>query len=220
MNSVAETHAQVAQALLETGAVGFTPQAPITFKSGLISPVYVDNRRLPYWPDQWQKIIQGFQDVIAQHSIEFEIIAGIETAGIPHSAALGYATHRPSVFVRKQVKDHGTKSRIEGGSVVGKRVLLVEDLITTGGSSLSGVEALREAGATVEDCLAIVSYGFSHSTAAFEQAGVRLHTLTTFVFILERAESIGRFANSEKQIIEDWLRDPAGWVERSGFKEG
>src|SRR5262249_25593772 len=145
----------------------------------------------------------------------FDVIAGIEVGGIPHSAALGYSLLKPSVFVRKQAKEHGTQNRVEGGSVAGKRVLLVEDLVTTGGSSLSGVEALRQQGAVVEDCLAIVSDGFPQSIEAFAQAGVRLHTLTSFPVILREAGHY--FAGDDRAIIEDWLRDPTGWPQRHGF---
>lgn len=203
---------RVAQALLQIEAVVFTPNEPITFKSGIKSPVYVDNRRLPFWPAQWQVVLEGFRDLIALRGITFHIIAGIEAAGIPHSAALAYLTKTPSVFVRKQAKEHGTRSRIEGGDVTGKRVLLIEDLVTTGGSSLAGVEALREAGAEVTDCLCITSYGFPEAQRAFDAAGVRLHPLTPFSSIVVEASKQGRFSAAELEILEAWMRDPYGWL--------
>ena len=211
---MSDTASLVARALLDIGAVGFTPEHPITFKSGILSPVYVDNRRLPYWPDAWAVVIDGFQALIAEQAIPFDVVAGIETAGIPHSAALSYAMRRPSVFVRKQPKEHGTRNRVEGGVVAGKRVLLVEDLVTTGGSSLSGVEALRAEGAVVTDLLSIVSYGFQEANDAFEGAGVRLHTLTSFPVIVAQALATGRFDASVTRVVDDWLADPAGWVTR------
>jgi len=204
--------ANVARALLEIEAVIFTPRAPITFKSGIKSPVYVDNRRLPFWPVQWRVVIDGFRQIIPQIGIAFDVVAGIETAGIPHSAALAYAMQKPSVFVRKQAKEHGTRSRIEGGDVSGRRVLLVEDLVTTGGSSLSGVEALREAGASVEHCLCITSYGFSEAQQAFDDAGVKLHPLTPFSAIVAEALALGQFGENERLTIEAWMRDPHGWT--------
>jgi orotate phosphoribosyltransferase len=203
---------EVARALLEIGAVGFSPQKPITFKSGIKSPVYVDNRRLPFHPAHWRTVIDGFAHLLEREQISFDAIAGIEAAGIPHSAALSYRLEKPSVFVRKQPKEHGTRSRVEGGSVAGLRVLLIEDLVTTGGSSLSGVAALREAGAVCEDCLAIISYGFAEARAAFDEAGVRLHTLTAFDEILHEAGS--RF---DAAVVRDWLSDPHGWAERNGL---
>lgn len=201
----------IAEALLEIGAVGFRIHDPITFKSGIVSPVYCDNRTFPFWPEQWKHVIEGFAALIARETIEFDVIGGIEAAGIPHSAALGYAMQRPSVFVRKQAKEHGKKARIEGGDVAGKRVLLVEDLVTTGGSSLSGVQALREAGATVTDCLAIISYGFQGAGVAFEEAGVKLHTLTSFGIVLGRAVDRGLLRDDEYLKVQGWLRDPYDW---------
>lgn len=202
----------VAQALLDIGAVGYTPDHLITFKSGIQSPVYVDNRRLPFHPAHWRIVIQAFAALIERQAIPFDVIAGIEAAGIPHSAALAYTLEKPSVFVRKQAKEHGTRSRIEGGSVAGLRVLLIEDLVTTGGSSLSGVAALREAGAVCEDCLAIISYGFDEAQTAFADASVRLHTLTSFNDILREAGD--RF---DRAVVQDWLADPHGWAERNGL---
>ena len=209
MNSTA---IEVARVLLEIGAVRFAPTEPVRFKSGILSPVYVDNRRLPYWPAPWSVVIDGFRAVIGEAGITYDVIAGIEAAGIPHSAALGYSLQRPSVFVRKEAKEHGLKRRVEGGTVEGKRVLLVEDLVTTGGSSLSGVEALRAEGATVEDCIAIVSYGLKESAAAFDAAHTRLHTLTSFPVILDQAVARGHLDEGARGLVADWLRDPHGWT--------
>jgi orotate phosphoribosyltransferase len=202
---------QVAQALIEIGAVGFSPDDPITFKSGIQSPVYIDNRKLPFWPLQWQSVIEVFRQIIALRGITFHVIAGIETAGIPHSAVLGYVLKTPSVFVRKQSKEHGTRSRIEGGDVDGKQVLLIEDLVTTGSSSLAGVKALRNAGATVKDCLCITGYGFAEAQQAFDAAGVRLTMLTPFSAIVVEASRQGMFDDDELSVIETWMRDPHGW---------
>ena len=208
--------ALVAEALLDIGGVGFRLEDPITFKSGIVSPVYCDNRTFPFWPAQWKKVITGFESLIAREQIVFDVIGGIEAAGIPHSAALGFAMERPSIFIRKQAKEHGKKARIEGGDVSGKRVLLVEDLVTTGGSSLSGVQALREAGATVTDCLAIISYGFAEAREAFAQAGVSLHTLTDFHAVLQRALTLGLLEESGAAAVRDWMRDPHGWAAQRG----
>src|SRR5262245_17410844 len=177
-----------ARTLLDIKALGFSPDAPITFKSGIVSPIYIDNRRLPYEPQAWRAIIDDFRTLIEREGIRFDVIAGIETAGIPHGAALAYALGSPFVFVRKQPKDHGTKRRVEGGDVTGKRVLLIEDLITTGGSSLSGAQALLDEGAQVAACLAIFTYGFPHADEAFQQAGIPLLTLTNLRDLLDAAQ--------------------------------
>lgn len=208
---------EIAKALLEIEAIGFVPDKPITFKSGIKSPVYIDNRKLPYYPDRWKLVLEGFENVVRSRRIDVEVVAGIETAGIPHSAALGYRMGKPSVFVRKKTKDHGTKSKIEGGEVKGKRVLLIEDHVSTGGSSLAGVEALKESGAMVEVCLAITSYEFGEAHEAFEMAGVGLYTLTTFSVILDEAVAAGKLNDETLGVVRDWLGEPKGWAGRHGF---
>lgn len=209
----------VAEALVEIHGVGFRTADPITFKSGLKSPVYCDNRAFPFWPDQWDKVIVGFEKLIAAENIAFDVIGGIEAAGIPHSAALAFSMKKPSVFIRKEAKDHGTKKRVEGGDVSGKRVLLVEDLVTTGMSSLSGVAALRAEGAIVTDCLAIISYGFMDATSMFRAAGVKLHPLTTFSAVLEIAVARSMVDDREATNIREWLEDPVGWARKYGWAQ-
>lgn len=204
----------VARALLEIEAVGFSPYQPIQFKSGILSPVYVDNRRLIFWPQQWRLVVEGFRELVNRKRLELDVIAGIATGGVPHSSALAFTMQRPSVYVRSESKGHGTQNRIEGGDVSGRRVLLVEDMITTGGSSLSGVEALRSVGAVVEDCLTITTYEFQEARENFHVAQVRLHSLTDFRTIVREAERAGKFGAAERTIIEDWLNDPHGWAER------
>jgi orotate phosphoribosyltransferase len=213
MNSLNSIQVQVARALLEIQAVVFSPHAPMTLKSGIKSPVYVDNRRLPFWPAQWQIVIEGFQQVIAAQNIAFDVIAGIAAGGIPHSAALAYTLKKPSVFVRKEAKEHGTHGQIEGGDVSRKRVLLVEDMVTTGGSSLAGVDALRTAEATVRDCLCITTYGFAEAAEAFQSANVRLHPLTPFSTIVIEASKMGLFDQGALDLVEAWMRDPFHWGE-------
>lgn len=208
---------EVARALLEIGAVGFSLEQPITFKSGIISPVYVDNRRLPYHPQQWYTIIEGFHALLEESAIPYDVLAGVAVGGVPHSSALAYALRMPSVFVRKEAKEHGKGQRIEGGEVDGKRVVLVEDLVTTGSSSLSGVEALREAGADVRDLIAIVQYGFAEAQENFANSNVNLHTLTSFDVILSEALGAGIFDSTQKAVLEDWFTDPHGWAQRQGF---
>jgi orotate phosphoribosyltransferase len=207
----------VAHALLEIGAVRFQSQAPITFKSGIISPVYVDNRRLPFHPPQWFIIIDAFQQLIHQNNLTVDVIAGVEAAGIPHSAALGYVMQKPSVFVRKQPKDHGTKKRVEGGDIAGKKVLLIEDLVTTGSSSLDAITAIGEEGGLADECACIITYGFQSALKNFEEQGVRLHPLTSFDVVLNIALESGRFSAEDYQIIQDWFNDPNGWAKRHGF---
>ena len=205
---------EVAQALVAVQGVVFRPDDPVTFKSGIQSPVYCDNRRLPFHPAQWHTVVEGFGRLVHERNISFDVIGGIEAAGIPHSAAFAYSIVKPSIFIRKAAKEYGTKRRVEGGDVTGKTVLLIEDLVTTGGSSLSGVQALRDEGAEVRDCLAIISYGFREATEQFAAAGVTLHALTTFAEVLQAAQSQGAIDASGAAIVRDWLRDPHGWAAR------
>jgi orotate phosphoribosyltransferase len=190
---------------------------PITFKSGIVSPVYCDNRRFPFWPQEWAKVIHGFERLIAEKEIPLDVVGGVEAAGIPHSAALGFLMKKPSVFVRKEAKDHGTKKRVEGGDVSGKRVVLVEDLVTTGSSSIAAIEALRAEGAIVTDCLAIISYGFAEAADLFVQHGVMLHSTTTFESVLEIAIERGTIDAVGAVLVLDWLREPRGWAARHGY---
>ena len=209
---------EIADALIAIEGVAFLPAAPITFKSGIKSPVYCDNRRFPFWPEQWAKVIRGFEALIAERKIPVDVVAGVEAAGIPHSAALGFSMHLPSVFIRKTLKEHGTRKRVEGGDVTDMQVVLVEDLVTTGGSSIAAVEALRAEGAVVHDCLAIISYNFPEAVALFEKAGVRLHAATTFQAVLECALERKMIDEDGAAVVRDWLEEPRSWAKRHGFE--
>lgn len=211
---MSENKQRVADALIAAGVVGFAFDEPRTFKSGIQSPVYLDNRKLLMHPAEWRTVIEGLCGLVESLRLDQPVIAGIETAGIPHSAALAYALGLPSVFVRKEAKGHGLKQRIEGGDVTGRQVVLVEDQVTTGGSSLSGVEALREAGATVDHCLAITSYGFSESWQAFADVGVSLHVLSGFDDLLVRLSAAGVVDNDQLAILMAWMTNPVGWQPR------
>ena len=198
----------VARALLDAGTVTLRPHDPVTFKSGLRSPVYVDNRRLISQPGPWRVVVEAFAAALPDEEV---VIAGVEAAGIPHSSALAYSVGRPSVFVRKAAKEHGLGRRVEGGEVSGRRTVLVEDMVTTGGSSLSAVEALREAGALVSDCFAIITYGFDEALHAFAGAEVRLATLTTFETVVAEASARGQIDDREAEQVRAWLADPHAW---------
>jgi orotate phosphoribosyltransferase len=200
------------QAILAAGVVGFAFDAPRTFKSGIKSPVYLDNRRLLTHPHEWHVVIRAMAAVVDMLGIPDPVIAGIETAGIPHSSVLAYKMKLPTVFVRKQAKEHGLQQRIEGGEVYGRSVVLIEDQITTGGSSLSGVMALRDAGATVEHLVTITSYGFPEAAEAFDQAGVKLHVLVTFADLLPVIRTSGRLNGAQATLLEQWLANPAAWT--------
>ena len=201
----------VARALLEAGAVTVTAHAPVTFKSGIRSPVYIDSRRLIFHPGPWHVVTEAFVERVSAIAGGVDVVAGVESAGIPHSSALAYSARLPSVFVRKQAKGHGLRRRIEGGDVAGRRVVLVEDMVTTGGSSLSALEVLRDVGAVVDVCLAIASYGFTEATDSFASARVSLGVLTTIETVLDEGHRSGRIDQPAADAVHAWLADPHGW---------
>lgn len=205
------THDALAATLIDANIFHHTPAEPVTFRSGILSPVYVDNRRLIHQPQHWRSVIEGMQAIIRDAGLRFDVIAGIAVGGIPHSSALAYSLGAPSVFVRKEAKGHGLQGRIDGGDVSGKQVLLVEDMITTGGSSLSGVDALRGAGAKVTDCLSITSYDLAEAQQAFSTREVRLWPLVSFSALLAAAEERHRITAAERAQIEAWQRNPHEW---------
>lgn len=206
---------EVARALVEASALTYTPGSPVTFRSGLRSPMYVDGRRLIFHPGPWRTVIEALRSTIEGGDVEADVVAGVETAGIPHSSALAFAARLPSVFVRKQAKEHGLGRRVEGGDVTGRRVALVEDLVTTGGSSLDAVGALRDAGAIVTDLLAITTYGFAGMAEGFDAAGIRLTVLTTVAAIVDEGVASGALDRAAADDIRAWLADPPGWSSRT-----
>ena len=201
----------IANALLDIGAVTFSPDAPYTFKSGIRSPVYVDNRILVYHPEEWHVIVEGFGSLISDQNLQFDVVAGVAVGGVPHSSALAYIMQMPSVFIRGESKGHGKGKQIEGGDVANKRVVLVEDHVTTGGSSLRAVQALRNGSATVKDVLAIISYGFTEAVSAFEDHRLCVHTLTDFDTLLNLARERGDIQEYHIDLVQQWFKNPHAW---------
>lgn len=201
----------VANALLDAGAVTFSPDSPYRFKSGILSPVYVDNRVLVYYPDKWHVIINGFKSLIESCELNYDVIAGVAVGGVPHSSALAYILKKPSVFIRGESKEHGKGKQIEGGDVGHTEVVLVEDHVTTGGSSLTAVKALRTDGATITDVLAIISYGFAEAVESFDQENLSLHTLTNFDTLLNLARDRGEIRDEHVNLIHSWFENPRAW---------
>lgn len=190
---------EIARALIETGAVLIRPDEPFTLASGRKSPVYVDCRRLISFPDVVKRVTRAFAR-IAEERIRlqgFEVIAGGETAGIPFAAFLAYELGKPMIYVRKAPKDHGRGSQIEGVLEEGQRVVLVEDLVTDGGSKLAFIEGIERAGGRVEHCLCVFEYhsrraGLRVARERLARRGVRLHSLTNWDEVLELGLAEGR----------------------------
>ena len=202
---------RVAEHLLDVQAVRFAPDKPFTLASGLLAPVYCDNRLLLSSPAARRTVRDGFVHVWKEHGLDADVITGTATAGIPHAAWLADILEMPMAYARAQSKDHGRRCRIEGGSIAGRTTIVVEDLISTGGSSCAVVEALRDAGAEVQAVLAIFSHGFAAARQNFEKAKVPLYVLTGLDVLLAAAQERETLSEAAVQTILDWRADPEGW---------
>jgi len=207
---------EVAASLLEIGAVELRPADPFTWTSGLVAPIYCDNRLTIAHPPVRRTLCDGFGSVIDTHDLLPATIAGTATAGIPHAAWLAEAVDEPMAYVRDAAKNHGTGARIEGRVRPGDDVLLVEDLISTGGSALDAVAALRAAGATVRAVLAIFTYQLDGAERAFRDDGVDCHVLTDFRTLLDVAHAQSRLSDTDQQALRTWRDDPGAWSEAHG----
>jgi len=199
----------IADKLLQINAINLNVSQPYIWASGIISPIYCDNRLSLSYPEIRSLICQSFAELAAE--IPFDTIAGVATGGIAHGVLLAQALNKPFVYVRSVAKGHGLKNAVEGKLDPGDHVLVVEDLVSTGGSSLQAVDALREAGATVTDMLAIVTYGFSKAIDAFQNSAVQLQTLTDYTAIVKQAIDTGRISADMEQSLAAWRSDPEAW---------
>lgn len=201
---------EVARHLLEIKAVKLRPNEPFTWASGMLSPIYCDNRVALSHP----AVRTFLKNCLAEKSQvfgNFDVVAGVATAGIPHGALLADALEKPFVYVRSSAKDHGRRNQIEGELKSGQRVLVVEDLISTGGSCLLAVDALREAGAEIAGVLAIFQYGFAKADIAFAAKEVDFQTLTNYDALVQEAARIGYVSDSDLNTLKKWRENPDAW---------
>ncbi|MFH2104845.1 MAG: orotate phosphoribosyltransferase [Parcubacteria group bacterium] len=206
-----ENAKQIASTLLEIKAVTLSTNPPYTWTSGIKSPIYCDNRLLMSYPDKRQQVKEMFLSLIKENNLEFDVIAGVATSGIPHAAWLAEELKKPMIYVRGKAKEHGKENAIEGVIEKGKKVLVIEDLISTGGSTLFVVEEIRQAGGIVEDCLAIFTYEFDKAKKAFAEAKANLHTLTNFSTLIEVATENDYLKAADKDTVLEWSKDPENW---------
>ncbi|MCQ2064753.1 MAG: orotate phosphoribosyltransferase [Bacteroidaceae bacterium] len=202
---------KVASELLRISAVKVQPDAPFTWASGWHSPFYCDNRKALSYPDVRDLIRDSLTDAIRGGFPEFDVIAGVATGAIAQGALVADRMGKPFVYVRSAPKDHGLANLIEGYLEPGSRVMVVEDLVSTGGSSLKAVEALRNAGCEVVGMVASFTYGFPVAEEAFAQAGVKLVTLTDYPAMLETAVASGYIRESSLGTLEEWRKNPSEW---------
>lgn len=202
---------QFAAKLLEVKAIKLQPQDPFTWASGWKSPFYCDNRKTLSFPALRSYVKTELTRLIMEEFPEAEAVAGVATGAIAQGALVADALGLPFAYVRSKPKDHGLENLIEGELAPAAKVIVVEDLISTGGSSLKAVEALRKAGMEVIGMVASYTYGFPIAEQAFNDAGVRLITLTNYEAVLEVAKQIGYISEDQIPTLNDWRRDPANW---------
>jgi orotate phosphoribosyltransferase len=202
----------VAEILLEIGAVKLRPNEPFTFASGIKSPIYCDNRLLMGHVEERRKIIEAFEEMLKENGVAFDVVAGTATAGIPHAAWLAEEENAPMVYVRSSKKEHGLENKIEGLLEKGQKVLVVEDLVSTGGSSVAAVEAVRSAGGVVDYCAAIFTYGFKKAGDRFNEISCNLIALTDFETLVKVAEGRGDISKEDVETVLGWNKDPENWM--------
>lgn len=194
----------IAKSLLDIEAVSLSPNEMYTWSSGIQSPIYCDNRVTLGYPKVRTAIRDGLIELIHQHFADAEIVSGTATAGIPHAAYISDKMNLPMNYVRSKSKSHGKQNQIEGARSEGKKVVVIEDLISTGGSSITAVEALQEAGAEVLGVVAIFTYGLNKADETFKAAGVPFYTLSNYDELIEVAREEGKISEDDIQTLVEW----------------
>ena len=209
------TKEQIARDLLEIGAVFLRPDEPFTWASGIKSPIYCDNRLTLTAPAVRTRVEEGLVVLVREHYPEVEVLMGTSTAGIAHAAICGHLMGLPMGYVRSSNKDHGRQNRIEGKLEAGQKVVVVEDLISTGGSCLEVVEALREAGAQVLGVVSIFTYGLKKGLERFAAAGVENHSLCDFDTVCSVAVETGAIRREDIARLKRFQADPddSSWMQ-------
>lgn len=202
---------EVADALLRIQAVALRPNEPFTWTSGLKSPIYCDNRLTMSFPEIRDLIAEGFAAIIRDQYPDCEAVAGIATGGIPHAAWVAQKLSLPMLYVRDKAKGHGKTNQIEGSFKPGQKVVLIEDLISTGGSSLKAAVAVRDAGCEVQGVVAIFTYQFEKATDAFAAENIPLHTLSNYTALVSVALETGAIREEDVAQLKAWRENPAAY---------
>ncbi len=201
---------EVARLLLQINAIKLSPQNPFTWASGLRAPVYCDNRLIASYPAGRRTVVDGFVQKAAAFQ-PFDVVAGIATGGIPYGAWLADRLDLPFIYVRSKAKEHGRQNLVEGELPAGARVLVIEDLVSTGGSSLAAVQGIRAAGGEVVGVLAIFTYALEQATEAFRNANCPIDTLTHYPALLEAALQANYIQEADVQTLQQWRDNPVQW---------
>ena len=207
---------QIAAYLLETQAVKLRPEAPFTWSSGWLSPIYCDNRITLSYPDIRSFIKNALSEQIRTYFPEVEAIGGVATAGIAQGALVADLLDLPYLYVRPEPKNHGMGNQIEGKLLPGQKVVLVEDLISTGGSSLKAAQAVKDAGGDVIGMAAIFSYGFELALQNFKEAGIKLVCLSNYQTLLGIALEQGYIKTDMLETLSNWRKSPDKWKKETG----
>lgn len=202
---------KVAEFLLQIKAISLRPEEPFTWASGWKSPIYCDNRKTLSYPRIRTFIRQEIVKTIDENFGRPDLIAGVATGGIPQAALVAQEFGLPLIYVRPKAKEHGTQSQIEGVLESGQSVILIEDLVSTGNSSLVAVDALRDAGCTVKGMIAIFSYGFDLAKKNFLDHKCPLVTLTDYPSVLQKAIESNYIQESDLESLNEWRQNPAEW---------
>ena len=201
----------VAKSLLDIKAVLLSPDKPFTWASDWLSPIYCDNRRILSYPEIRENVCRLMADIILKKYPDVEVIAGVATGAIAHGMLIAHLLGKPFVYVRPKPKDHGTGSQIEGIIGKGAKTVIVEDLISTGQSSLAAAAALTQTGAEILGMVAIFSYNFNQSRRAFELANIELTTLTNYDALIDVAVHTGYIRKEDEDLLKEWRFSPSTW---------
>ncbi len=208
------TARKIAEYLLQIKAIKLQPSNPFTWASGWKSPIYCDNRKILSYPAVRDYVADSFVNLVRNNYSQAEVIAGVATGAIAHGALVADRLGLPFIYVRSGAKEHGLGNQIEGYFEQGQKVVVIEDLISTGGSSLSAVKALRDAGCDVLGMVAIFTYEFKKATDAFEAGQCRLETLSGYRELIDSALQAGYIGGKEVETLKEWRNDPASWGAR------
>lgn len=203
---------KISEILLNLNAVMLRTKPPFRWASGILAPVYTDNRILMSYPREREFIVNSFIKLIRKNKIKFDGFAATATAGIPWAAWLSQKMRKPMVYVRSETKDHGRENLIEGKIDENKVYIVVEDLVSTGSSSLNTINAVREKKGVVEVCISIFTYELEKAKSNFESTNVKLLTLTDFTSFVKTALKKKYISKEQLSHIMDWKRHPEGWV--------
>ena len=212
--TIAEDIARVA---LEIGAIQFNAQQPFIWASGYKMPIYNDNRLLLGNAGHRALITQGFQDLLKKCAAKIEVIAGTATAGIPHATTLADHLQLPLIYVRSATKTHGMGNQVEGLLYKNQQVIVIEDLISTGGSAANAVTAIREAGGIVNHCFSIFSYGLAEATDKFKSISCEIHSILDFSELLKVALFTQNLTTNDIETLRSRQKAPFKWAENNGF---